>query len=155
MGALRFLGNALWFILGGVVAGLLWYLAGILAAITIIGLPWARACFRIGTYTFFPFGRDVISKRELTGEPQGALGLFRFIGNVIWFVVLGWALLVVHVVAALACFVSIIGIPFGYAHLKLAAASLFPLGQRIVRSDVARLARDHNAYASLAAARGR
>ena len=155
MGALRFIGNVLWFVLGGVIAGLAWYLAGIVAAITIIGLPWARACFRIGTYTFFPFGRDMISKSELTGQPAGAAGVFRFIGNVIWFVVFGWILLVIHVTSALACFISIIGIPFGWAHLKLAAASVFPLGQRIVSVDVARLARDQNAYAVLAGIRQR
>jgi uncharacterized membrane protein YccF (DUF307 family) len=155
MAPLRLLLNILWFVLGGVIAGLAWYLAGIVAAITIIGLPWARACFRIGTYTFFPFGRDVIWQSELTGRPQGAAGAFRFIGNVIWFVVFGWILLVIHVAAALACFVSIIGIPFGWAHFKLAAASVFPLGQRIVAVDVARLARDQNAYAALAGIRQR
>lgn len=155
MSTLRFLGNALWFLLGGVLAGLAWYLAGLVAAITIVGLPWARACFRIGSYTFFPFGRDVISKRELTGEPAGAAGVFRFLGNIVWFLVLGWPLLVIHVLAAAASFVSIIGIPFGWAHLKLAAASLFPLGQRIVPVEVARLARERNAAVGLAVLRTR
>lgn len=155
MDGIRFLGNVLWFVLGGVVAGLGWYLAGMVAAVTIIGLPWARACFRIGTYTFFPFGREIVWKSELSDEPQGAMGVLRLIGNVIWFIPIGLSLMIIHVVAAMACFITIIGIPFGWAHLKLAAASVFPLGQRIVPIEVARLARERNASAQLATHRGR
>ena len=55
--------NILWFILGGFLAGLGWWLAGILCAITIVGLPWARACFMLGNFTFWPFGRDIISRK--------------------------------------------------------------------------------------------
>jgi uncharacterized membrane protein YccF (DUF307 family) len=150
MGPIRLLLNVLWFVLGGLLAGLAWFLAGLIAAITIIGLPWAFACFRIGAYTLWPFGREVIWVSELTGRPQGAMGVLRFLGNIIWFVPLGFILLVIHVVAALACFVTIIGIPFGWAHLKLAAASVFPLGQRVVASDVAGLARSHGAATALA-----
>lgn len=155
MGAVRFFLNALWFVLGGIISGICWWLAGIVAAITIIGLPWARACFRIGSYTFFPFGKDVISVRELYGESSGTAGFFRFIGNVIWFIPLGLILMVLHLIAAVACFITIIGIPFGYAHLKLAGASIFPLGQRIVRSDIATRARNENAAHELAKLRGR
>jgi uncharacterized membrane protein YccF (DUF307 family) len=140
LSAIRLILNVLWFVLGGLVGAIAWYLAGLIAAITIIGLPWARACFRIGTYTLWPFGRDVVWQSTLTGRPQGAFGVLRFIGNVIWFVPLGFCLLLIHLTAAIACFVSIIGIPFGWAHLKLAAASVFPLGQRVVPADVARLA---------------
>ena len=145
MGPIRLLLNILWFVLGGLLAGLAWFLAGIIAAITIIGLPWAFACFRIGSYTLWPFGRDVVWASELTGRPPGAMGVLRFLGNVIWFVPIGFMLMVIHVAAALACFVTIVGIPFGWAHLKLAAASVFPLGQRIVASDVADLARRQSA----------
>ena len=150
MGALRFLLNILWFVLGGLIAGLGWFLAGAIAAVTIIGLPWAFACFRIGAYTLWPFGREVVQVSDLTGRPAGAMGVLRFIGNVIWFVPLGFILLVIHLVAAFACFITIIGIPFGWAHLKLASASIFPLGQRIVSSDVAGLARRQGAAAALA-----
>lgn len=150
MGALRFLLNILWFVLGGLIAGLGWFLAGAIAAVTIIGLPWAFACFRIGAYTLWPFGREVVQVSDLTGRPAGAMSVLRFIGNVIWFVPLGFILLVIHLVAAFACFITIIGIPFGWAHLKLASASIFPLGQRIVSSDVAGLARRQGAAAALA-----
>ncbi len=154
-GCCSFLSECLWFVLGGIISGICWWLAGIIAAITIIGLPWARACFRIGSYTFFPFGRDVISVKELYGESSGTAGFFRFIGNVIWFIPLGFILMVIHLIAAVACFITIIGIPFGYAHLKLAGASIFPLGKRVVRSDVATLARNENAVNELAKLRGR
>ncbi|MGQ3355701.1 MAG: YccF domain-containing protein [Phreatobacter sp.] len=150
MGPIRLVLNILWFVLGGLLAGLAWFVAGAIAAITIVGLPWAFACFRIGSYTLWPFGRDVVWASELTGRPAGAMGVLRFIGNVIWFVPIGFTLMVIHVAAALACFVSIIGIPFGWAHLKLAAASVFPLGQRIVAADVADLARRQSAATALA-----
>ncbi|WP_215905805.1 YccF domain-containing protein [Phreatobacter cathodiphilus] len=150
MGPIRLILNILWFVLGGLIAGLAWFVAGAIAAITIIGLPWAFACFRIGSYTLWPFGRDVVWASELTGRPSGAMGVLRFLGNVIWFVPIGFTLMVIHVAAALACFVTIVGIPFGWAHLKLAAASVFPLGQRVVASDVADLARRQSASTALA-----
>ncbi len=65
---LRFLLNVLWFVLGGVVMGLGWWLAGLVAAVTIVGIPWARACFVIGTFSFWPFGYEAVSRRELTGQ---------------------------------------------------------------------------------------
>lgn len=150
MAPLRLLLNILWFVLGGLIAGLAWFLAGAIAAVTIVGLPWAFACFRIGSYTLWPFGRDVVWASELTGRSPGAMGVLRFIGNVVWFVPIGFSLMVIHILAALACFITLIGIPFGWAHLKLASASVFPLGQRVVRSDVAELARRRGAEAALA-----
>ena len=155
MDVLRFAGNVLWFVVGGVIAGLMWYLAGLIAAATIVGLPWAFACFRLGNYTFFPFGRELVPVTHLTGRDQGAMGPLRLIGNIIWFVPLGFALMVVHLIAAVLWFATIVGIPFGFAHLKLAQASVFPLGKRIVSTDVAALARQHNATNTFASARSR
>ena len=66
---LRFLLNVLWFVLGGFVMGLGWWLAGVVAAITIVGLPWASACFRIASFSFWPFGREAINRRDLTAAP--------------------------------------------------------------------------------------
>ena len=60
---MRSIGNFLWFILGGVFMGLGWWLAGLIAFISIVGIPWARACFVIGNFTFFPFGREAISRQ--------------------------------------------------------------------------------------------
>jgi uncharacterized membrane protein YccF (DUF307 family) len=132
---LRFLLNVLWFVLGGFVMGLGWWLAGVVAAITIVGLPWARACFRIASFSFWPFGREAINRRDLTGRPDLAHGPLGLLGNVVWFLVAGWWLAIGHVSSALACFASIVGIPFGFQHLKLALIALTPIGMEVVPSE--------------------
>ncbi len=129
---LRFLLNVIWFLLGGVVMGLGWWLAGLVAALTIVGLPWARACFVIGSFSFRPFGREAISRTELTGRTDLGTGPLGFLGNVIWFLLAGWWLALGHLTSALACFVTIIGIPFGLQHLKLALIALAPIGMAVV-----------------------
>ena len=130
-----FILNLLWFVLGGFFAGLGWILAGIIMAITIIGIPWARSCFVIARYTFWPFGYDLVSREDLTGQPDMGTGTLGTIGNVIWFVFAGWWLAVMHLTAAVALAISIIGIPFAWAHVKLALASLFPIGKTVVAND--------------------
>jgi len=87
---LRFLLNVIWFVLGGFLMGLGWWLAGVLTAITIVGLPWARACFRIANFSFWPFGKEAVSRRDLTGQADLAHGPLGLIGNLIWFLVAGW-----------------------------------------------------------------
>lgn len=129
---LRFIANVIWFLCGGVLMGLGWWLAGLVAAITIIGLPWARACFVIGTFSFWPFGSEAVSRAELTGRSDLGTGPLGFVGNVIWFLLAGWWLAVGHVASALACFITIIGIPFGLQHLKLAVIALAPIGMAVV-----------------------
>jgi uncharacterized membrane protein YccF (DUF307 family) len=131
-----FILNLIWFVLGGFIAGLGWLLAGILMALTIVGLPWARSCFMIARYTFWPFGSDLVSRDELHGRHDLGTGTLGTIGNVIWFVFAGWWLAVGHLTLAVGFAVSIIGIPFAWAHVKLAMASLFPVGKTIVPSDV-------------------
>ena len=130
-----FILNILWFILGGFIAGLAWILAGIIMAITIIGIPWARSCFVIARYTFWPFGYDLVSREDLTGQRDMGTGTLGTVGNVIWFVFAGWWLAVMHLTAAVALAISIIGIPFAWAHVKLALASLFPIGKTVVAND--------------------
>ena len=130
-----FILNVLWFVLGGFLAGLGWILAGLIMAVTIIGLPWARSCFMIARYSFWPFGYDLVSREELNGRPDLGTGTLGTIGNVIWFVLAGWWLAVMHLSAAVALAISIIGIPFAWAHVKLALASLFPIGKTVVAND--------------------
>lgn len=129
---MRTLGNILWFIFGGLWMGLAWWLAGVLCAITIIGLPWAKACFVIGQFTFLPFGREAINRVQVSGTEDIGTGPLGFIGNVLWFCVAGVWLAIGHLTAALACFVTIIGIPFGIQHIKLAMLTLAPIGKTIV-----------------------
>ena len=129
---MRSLGNFLWFIFGGFFMGLAWWFFGILAFITIIGIPWGKACFVIGQFTFLPFGREAVSRNVLNKKEDIGTGTLGFIGNVIWFIFAGVWLAIGHLGAALACFVTIIGIPFGIQHLKLAVISLAPIGKTIV-----------------------
>ncbi|CAM3288300.1 YccF domain-containing protein [Cupriavidus taiwanensis] len=146
---MRAIGNFLWFILGGVVMGLAWWLAGLLAFVSIIGIPWGKACFVIGTFTFFPFGKQAISRRELTGRDDVGTGALGLVGNVLWFVFAGVWLAIGHVMAAFANFVTIIGIPFAIQHLKLAGIALAPIGQTVVSNEMADAARRDGARAQV------
>lgn len=141
---LRIIGNLLWFILGGFVMGLAWWLAGLVMLITIIGIPWSKACFVIGQFAFFPFGKEAISRKALTGEDDIGTGCLGLIGNIIWFVFAGVWLAIGHLSSALLNFVTIIGIPFGIQHLKLAIIALAPIGQTIVSKETALTARNGN-----------
>ncbi len=152
---MRTLGNFLWLIFGGFFMGLCWWLAALLACITIVGLPWARACFNIGLFTFLPFGREAISRRVLNQQDDLGTGGLGLIGNVIWFLFAGVWLALGHVLTALALAITIIGIPFALQHLKLAGLALAPIGQSIVTTEVAQLARLDNANATLNNLRGR
>lgn len=124
--------NFLWFIFGGFFMGLAWWFFGILAFITIIGIPWGKACFVIGQFTFLPFGREAVSRNVLNQKDDIGTGTLGFIGNVIWFIFAGVWLAIGHLGSALACFITIIGIPFGIQHLKLALLTLAPIGKTIV-----------------------
>jgi uncharacterized membrane protein YccF (DUF307 family) len=118
--------NIAWMILGGLVAAFGWLVAALLMAISIVGLPWVPAALRIAGYTLLPFGQRVEER-----DP-GPLSL---IGNIVWFVLAGWWLALGHLLLAIACAVTIIGLPFAWAHLKLAGLSLAPVGKEIVPND--------------------
>jgi uncharacterized membrane protein YccF (DUF307 family) len=147
--------NVVWVVCGGLVAALCWLLAALLMAITLIGLPWARACLTIAGYTLWPFGREAIGRDVLTGRRDVGTGPLGLVGNVIWFLLAGWILAIVHVTAAVACALTIIGIPFAFAHLKLAGIALFPIGQTVVAKQVAEAARRRAAMAEVDALRSR
>ncbi|EKO3513048.1 YccF domain-containing protein [Vibrio fluvialis] len=138
---MRTIGNIIWFLLGGVMMGLAWWFFGLLAFISIVGIPWGRACFVIGNFSFFPFGQEAIGRDELTGKEDIGTGGFGVIGNVIWFLLAGVWLAIGHLLSAVACFITIIGIPFALQHLKLAVISLAPIGQTIVSKEEAARAR--------------
>ncbi|WP_291991440.1 YccF domain-containing protein [Candidatus Accumulibacter sp. ACC007] len=146
---MRSIGNFLWFIFGGLVVGLAWWLAGLIALLTIVGIPWARASFVIGQFSFFPFGREAISRHELNQQEDIGTGVLGLVGNVIWFVFAGLWLAIGHLAAALACVLTIIGIPFAIQHLKLAGIALAPIGKTIVTSEVAQAARASNAQGAV------
>ena len=129
---MRTIGNIIWFVCGGLWSGLLWYVAGLLAALSIVGLPWARACFLLGRFTLWPIGRELVDRRLVTGRSDLGTGWIGFLGNAIWFLCVGWTLAVAHLVGAVASAVTIIGLPFALQHLKLAIASLAPIGKDVI-----------------------
>lgn len=135
--------------------GLGWWLVGVLAFITVVGIPWGKACFVIGQFTFFPFGKEAISRKELTQKEDIGTGGLGIIGNVIWFIVAGVWLAFGHVISAVLCFITILGIPFGIQHLKLAGIALAPIGKTIVSKEVADAARRANAEYEAASHRSR
>jgi uncharacterized membrane protein YccF (DUF307 family) len=130
-----FILNLLWLVLGGWIAGLAWIVAGLIMAVTIIGLPWARSCFMLARYSFWPFGYEIVARDQLYGREDIGTGTLGTVGNVVWFVLGGWWLALMHISAAVALAVTIIGIPFAWAHVKLAIASLFPVGKTVVSTD--------------------
>jgi uncharacterized membrane protein YccF (DUF307 family) len=124
--------NVLWIVLGGAWMAFGWLVAAVVMAITIIGLPWARAAFNIAAYTLFPFGSRAVSREAYTGQGDIGTGPLGVIGNIIWLLLAGWWLALAHAVTAVVLAVTIIGIPFAWAHLKLAGIALWPIGKVIV-----------------------
>lgn len=124
--------NVIWIVLGGFVMALGWFLAGLIMILTIIGIPWARAAFTIGVYSLWPFGKQAVSRSDLGQGQDIGTGPLGTIGNILWFLVAGWWLALGHLGAAIACAVTIIGLPLAWAHLKLAGVSLFPIGKTII-----------------------
>jgi uncharacterized membrane protein YccF (DUF307 family) len=124
--------NVLWIVLGGAWMAFGWLVAAIIMAITIVGIPWARAAFNIAAYTLFPFGSRAVSRASYTGQEDVGTGPLGVIGNIIWLVLAGWWLALGHVITAVVMAVTIIGIPFAWAHLKLAGIALWPIGKVIV-----------------------
>ena len=121
---IRFILNVLWFILGGWISGTLWILAGCIFAITIVGLPWVPAAFRIAGFSYWPFGRQIVEHRSA--------GAGSVLLNLLWLVLAGWWLAIGHLLTAVALAVTIVGIPFAWAHLKLAGLSLAPVGTVLI-----------------------
>jgi uncharacterized membrane protein YccF (DUF307 family) len=141
MSPLNLVLNVLWIITGGIWMALGWLIATVIMAITIIGLPWARAAFNIAIYTFLPFGHVALPRDEASGEEDLGTGPLGAIGNVIWLVLAGWWLALGHVITAVPLAITLIGIPFAWAHLKLALISLWPIGRTIVTREEAELLR--------------
>ena len=124
--------NIFWILCGGLWMAAGWVVAAIIMAITIIGLPWARAAFNIAVYTLLPFGQKAVSRDSLTGQSDLGTGVFGLIGNLIWLVLAGWWLALGHLITAVMWAITIVGLPFAWAHLKLAGIALWPIGKVIV-----------------------
>ena len=127
--------NVLWLVFGGIWMAAAWLVAAVLMAVTIVGLPWARSALTIAGYTLLPFGNRVVDR-----DPRG-VGPLGFVGNLIWFVLAGWWLALAHLVTAAGLALTVVGLPFAWAHLKLAVLALWPMGKEIVPSGRAAIPR--------------
>ena len=129
--------NLLWVFFGGWWMAAGWLFAAVIMAITIIGIPWAGAAFNIAWYTLLPFGQTVVARDEYTGRRDLGTGPFGTLGNLIWLILAGWWLALAHLFTAVALAITIIGIPFAWAHLKLAGLALWPIGKTVITVDEA------------------
>ena len=127
---MRTIGNILWFILAGLWLAIGYAVAGVLACILIITIPFGIASFRLAGFVIWPFGRTAVWRREA--------GVMSVIGNIIWVILFGWEMALAHLVAGLLLFITIIGIPFGVASWKMIPLALFPLGRQVVPIDSVR-----------------
>jgi uncharacterized membrane protein YccF (DUF307 family) len=124
--------NIVWLLLGGLWMAFGWLVAAVIMALTIIGLPWARAAFNIAAYTMLPFGQRAVRRDALTGQADTGTGPLGLLGNLIWLLLAGWWLALAHVITAVILAMTIVGIPFAWAHVKLAGIALWPIGKAIV-----------------------
>jgi uncharacterized membrane protein YccF (DUF307 family) len=135
MAVISLLLNLAWIVCGGLWMAIAWVIAGIVMAVTIIGLPWARAAFNFAAYTLLPFGHKAVSRAAYSGQEDMGTGPLGVLGNLIWLVLAGWWLAAGHVITAVLLAITIIGIPFAWAHVKLAGLALWPIGKTIVPAD--------------------
>ena len=121
---MRTAGNVLWFLLAGVWLALGYAVAGLLAFVLIVTIPFGIAAFRLAGFVIWPFGRTVVRHPDA--------GLWSLIGNIVWILTFGWELVVAHLVAGLLLCLTVVGIPFGIACAKMVPLALMPLGSQVV-----------------------
>ena len=122
---MKFIGNIFWLLLGGILVALLYWLAGLILCITIIGIPFGVQLCKFGTFALWPFGHEL---RDSAGETS----CLSTIMNVVWILCGWWEIALMHLAFGLICCITIVGIPFGMQHFKLALGSCFPFGKEIV-----------------------
>ena len=124
---LRIILNVIWLVLEGIWMAIAYALAGLVAFVLIITIPFGIAAFRIAGYVLWPFGRTI--------ERRPEAGMASLIGNIIWVILFGWWLAIGHLIAGVLLCITIIGIPLGLASFKIIPITLVPLGVRIVSVD--------------------
>lgn len=127
---MRILLNIVWLLLSGLELALAYAVAGLVAVVFIITIPLAVPAFRLAGYALWPFGRAVVRR---PGAGGGAIVM-----NIVWFVVAGWWLVVAHLVVAVLLAITIIGIPFAIAVLKMSKVALAPYGKDVMDVHLAR-----------------
>ena len=125
---MRTLLNIIWFITGGFLLALAYFIFGIIACIFIVTIPAGVASFRMANFALWPFGRSVV-------QPVKGSGSMSTFSNIVWFLVAGLWLAIGHVTTAAAQVVTIVGIPAALANLKMIPVTCFPFGSRVVSSS--------------------
>jgi uncharacterized membrane protein YccF (DUF307 family) len=121
---MKLLGNILWLILGGLLIAMIYYAVGLLMCITIIGIPFGVQLFKLGTYALWPFGHELVD-----GPNQP--GCLSIVMNLLWILLGWWQIALLHLGCGLLFCITIIGIPWGVQHLRMALATVFPFGKEI------------------------
>jgi uncharacterized membrane protein YccF (DUF307 family) len=116
------LGNIIWLIFGGLLAGLGYIVGGLLLCLTIVGIPFGLQSMKLGVATFTPFGREIV-------EMDHANSPLRVVFNVVWIILFGWEIAIAHLIHAGILAITVIGIPFALQHIKLIPLSLLPFGR--------------------------
>ncbi|MBO5404534.1 MAG: YccF domain-containing protein [Paludibacteraceae bacterium] len=122
---MKFLGNLVWLIMGGLLTAVMYWFAGLLMCITIIGIPFGVQLFKIGMLSLWPFGHELMPKSN-----DG--GCMQLVFNILWIVLGWWEIALTHLTFGLILCCTIVGIPWGMQHFKLALASLIPFGKEVV-----------------------
>ena len=140
--------NILNFFLGGFVTTLAWILATIMSIVFIITLPLTRSCWEIAKLSLVPYGNEAVHVDELDPSRRNVImNTGGTLLNIVWLVLFGWWLCVMHILAGITQCLTIIGIPVGIANFKIAAIALWPVGRRVVSVETAQAAREANARA--------
>lgn len=116
------LGNLIWLIFGGLLAGLGYIIGGVLLCLTIVGIPFGLQSIKLGMATFTPFGKEVV-------EGEHANSPLRVLFNLIWLVLFGWEIALNHLLWAVVLAITIVGLPFAKQHIKLIPMALLPFGR--------------------------
>ena len=122
---MKFLGNLVWILLGGLITALMYWFVGLIMCITIIGIPFGVQLFKIGLLSLWPFGHELVPTTNDGGCRQ-------LIFNILWSVLGWWEIALTHLTFGLILCCTIVGIPWGVQHFKLALASLLPFGKEVV-----------------------
>ena len=120
---MSFLGNLIWLIFGGFLAGLGYIIGGAAMCITVVGIPFGLQSIRLGAATMAPFGKEVVM--------SGHVGPLKILFDVLWIVFFGWEIAMTHLTFGLIFAITIVGLPFARQHFKLIPVALFPFNQEL------------------------
>ena len=122
---MKLLGNIIWLIFGGLVTAIEYIIASLCMMITIIGIPFGLQTIKLGILALWPFGSKVID--------NGSSGCLSVVMNILWIIFGGLCICLTHLLFGILLCITIIGIPFGNQHFKMAKLALTPFGKEIVR----------------------